>query len=50
MASIELIGQAARAEGADKPKALHPCLYLVIGFIGLVAAALLLDALAGLIA
>lgn len=48
MAAIDLIGH--RAETARERKALHPCLYLVIGFLGLVAVALILDAIAGLIA
>lgn len=47
MAAIDLVGHHVEAARARKP--LHPGLYLLIGFLGLVGAALVLDFLAGLI-
>jgi hypothetical protein len=49
MAVIDTIGQVASASPARDRKSLHPSCYLLGGLIGMIAAALLIDILVGLI-
>ncbi|HRP12027.1 MAG TPA: hypothetical protein PLK37_13420 [Terricaulis sp.] len=49
MAAIDLYGQAERTERVRENKKLHPSCYLLGGFLILVAAALLLDVMVGML-
>ena len=49
MAAIDLYGQAERTERVRENKKLHPSCYLLGGFLAMVAAALLLDTMVGLL-